>query len=917
METRRFKFRREDFGRLPVILRHLNIYLDFVEARVEASNCLQMIATEDLHEIHLDANELRILKVDWCSNPKDCLHSATAPCDLSRSIGPEGRGGDSSQAHSADYLQPLDFEYLKERNKLVVQLPGRVKNGEPLCIRTVTHCIPSDHILEGIYKDATPAGAPQQYMSQCQQWGFQRIMPIFDDCRAKCTMSTTIEADARYTHLISNGNINRLLNPAGKPVLKADDPSRQVISYENPVPMAPYLFLVCAGTWDNLVDEITCPSGRTVRLEYLVPPGRAEGARIPMEILKAAVPWIAKTQDYEYSGDTYRTITMNKSNFGGMENVGNTTIVTDAALIDEHTLDHLLLYAHAVIVHEFEHNQCGSETTMETPFDVWLNEAYTVDVERQFMADMFDAAFIRLNQVESIRNPLLGPLAIEDGGHAGRIVREGFNDPDELIDGVTYVKAAEVIRMLKLILGPEQFKAAKTLYFSRYRNGNANTDQFFQCFEEVSGTSLEQFKKRWLFTIGYPEVSSSHTYNHEARTFVVRFRQELNDDQEPFHIPIQLALVDAKGRDIGGTEQVFQLKTKAAELTFGNISEPPAFASINRDYSFYGTFRNESATTESMALQARLDPNAYNRVEAVRQLTDVQRIRLLQDIDAGLDEFWLDLYGEILDDLTLPLSLKAYFLRIDEQPLDRSYATWYQELVAAREKLLKAVNGAYREKLIERFSAIDTHSTRADGSPKEGIEERLLKNVLLELIAVDDEEQSHRLIVDHYRSATNVTDKVAALTALNRSSAPQRRDLLEAAYRQWHAHLSGYSNYLRIVASGTCHDVFEMIETEKRRPTFDITQPTWCRALFLPMATNNKMVWTERGIRWVVATVIELSPINTTTASRLLNTFQQVKKLKPELREKVLKGLEEIVRHVSEKANPTIHGQAGAYLGRA
>ena len=80
-------------------------------------------------------------------------------------------------------------------------------------------------------------------------------------------------------------------------------------------------------------------SGRTVRLEYLVPPGTVDGARIPMEILKESILWIGKTQEYEYTGDTYRTICMTKSNFGGMENVGNTTIVTDAALINEHTLD--------------------------------------------------------------------------------------------------------------------------------------------------------------------------------------------------------------------------------------------------------------------------------------------------------------------------------------------------------------------------------------------------------------------------------------------------------------------------------------------------------------------------------------------------------------------------------------------------
>ncbi|HSB52403.1 MAG TPA: M1 family aminopeptidase, partial [Dissulfurispiraceae bacterium] len=205
--------------------------------------------------------------------------------------------------------------------------------------------------------------------------GFQRIMPIFDDCRAKCTMSTTIEGDRRYTHLISNGNINRASNPDGKPVPKQGDPTRQVITYENVIPMAPYLFICCAGTWDVLADNAVYPSGRRVRLEYLVPPGTAEGVRLPMQILKQAILWTGLTQDYEYPGDTYRTICMTKSNFGGMENVGNTTIVTDAALVTEHTQDSSLLYAHAVIVHEFEHNQCGSETTMDTPFDIWLNEA--------------------------------------------------------------------------------------------------------------------------------------------------------------------------------------------------------------------------------------------------------------------------------------------------------------------------------------------------------------------------------------------------------------------------------------------------------------------------------------------------------------------------------------------------------------
>ncbi len=80
------------------------------------------------------------------------------------------------------------------------------------------------------------------------------------------------------------------------------------------------------------------------------------------------------------------------------------------------------------------------------------------------------------------------------------------------------------------------------------------------------------------------------------------------------------------------------------------------------------------------------------------------------------------------------------------------------------------------------------------------------------------------------------------------------------------------------------------------------------------MAVNNKMVWTDEGIRWVSATVKELATINATTASRLLNTFQHVGKLRSPLRVKVIEALRAVLEGVSSEACPTIHGQAKAYL---
>jgi len=285
----------------------------------------------------------------------------------------------------------------------------------------------------------------------------------------------------------------------------------------------------------------------------------------------------------------------------------------------------------------------------------------------------------------------------------------------------------------------------------------------------------------------------------------------------------------------------------------------------------------------------------------------------LNDPDSEIDPEWLRLYGEVLRDESLPTGLKAYFLRIEEQPLNRQYLAWYRELVAAREKLMLAINRMYRGHLIDLFLNLDTYSPRQ--SPKDGIEDRILKNVLLDLIARVDTPESHDIILSHYRSASAATDKVGALVALNRSSAPQRREILDKVYWAWNGHVSAYANYLRVVSSGAGDDVFPMIEAEKQRPTFDLKHPTWSRALLLTMAANNKMVWTDRGIRWVADTVIELASINGYVASRLLNVFQMARKLRPGVKEKVQDALQRIAREVPDETSPTVHNQAHAYLG--
>ncbi len=153
-------------------------------------------------------------------------------------------------------------------------------------VHTETICRPTKNLLEGLYYDETPPGAPPQQITQCQQWGFQRLVPCIDDMTAKCTYTTTIIADARYTNLITNGNVVVPLLPAVE--------GRVKITYENmTTPMAPYLFFLGCGTYATFSRECEYADGRKCSLELLVPPASdpemAEGA---LEILHDAVLWV-------------------------------------------------------------------------------------------------------------------------------------------------------------------------------------------------------------------------------------------------------------------------------------------------------------------------------------------------------------------------------------------------------------------------------------------------------------------------------------------------------------------------------------------------------------------------------------------------------------------------------------------------
>ena len=144
---------------------------------------------------------------------------------------------------------------------------------------------------------------------------------------------------------------------------------------------------------------------------------------------------------------------------------------------------------------------------------------------------------------------------VEDAGPLAHPVRpEAYREINNFYTGTVYEKGAEVVRMIKALLGPAQFREGMDLYFTRHDGEAATVEQFVQCFADVSGRDMTQFM-RWYSQAGTPELTVTANYDAQARTYRLDIAQTIpptpgQPHKEPMVIPLALGLVGKDGRDL-------------------------------------------------------------------------------------------------------------------------------------------------------------------------------------------------------------------------------------------------------------------------------------------------------------------------------------------------------------------------------
>ena len=99
---------------------------------------------------------------------------------------------------------------------------------------------------------------------------------------------------------------------------------------------------------------------------------------------------------------------------------------------------------------------------------------------------------------------------------------ESFQEINNFYTATIYEKGAEVIGMLRTLVGAKAYSKAVDLYFDRHDGQACTIEDWLQVFEDSTGRDLTQFK-RWYSQAGTPHLKVTEDY--EGDTFKLTFTQ--------------------------------------------------------------------------------------------------------------------------------------------------------------------------------------------------------------------------------------------------------------------------------------------------------------------------------------------------------------------------------------------------------
>ncbi len=495
--------------------------------------------------------------------------------------------------------------------------------------------------LEGLYM------SNGMYCTQCEAQGFRKITYYPDRPDVMAPFTVRIEGDVPV--LLSNGNPG------------ASGPGWA--EWHDPWPKPAYLFALVAGDLVAHSGSFTTASGREVALNVWVRPGDEGKCAYALDALKRSMRWDETEYGREYDLDVFNIVAVDDFNMGAMENKGLNVFNSKYVLASPDTATDMdFERIESIVAHEYFHNWTGNRITCRDWFQLCLKEGLTVFRDQQFTGDQRSHAVKRIEDVLQLRARQFR----EDNGPLAHPVRPAsFVEINNFYTATVYEKGAELIGMLRQLVGADGYARALDLYFDRHDGDAATIEDWLKVFEDATGRDLSQFA-RWYAQAGTPRLRVEEDFKDGIYT--LHFEQKTpstpgQDQKQPQVIPIAVGLLNPNGDEVVPTT-ILEMTDDRQSFSFSGLATRPV-PSILRNFSAPVILERPSTAEERAFLLAH-DTDPFNKWEAGRQLAKDVLTAMVRD-GSQPGPAYLDALERVARDDTLDPAFRALALRLPSE----------------------------------------------------------------------------------------------------------------------------------------------------------------------------------------------------------------------------------------------------------
>jgi aminopeptidase N len=732
------------------------------------------------------------------------------------------------------------------------------------------------------------------YCTQCEAEGFRRITYFLDRPDVLSTYVTRLEANKDEAPvLLANGNLEARGDLPGT--------DRHFAIWRDPHKKPCYLFALVAGDLAHIADHFITASGRKVDLGIYVEHGRQDRTAYAMDSLRRAMLWDEAAYGREYDLDVFNIVAVSDFNMGAMENKGLNVFNDKYVLaLPETATDEDYAGVEGVIAHEYFHNWTGNRITCRDWFQLCLKEGLTVFRDQDFSAHERSAPVKRIADVRALRAAQFA----EDAGPLAHNVRpEIYHEINNFYTATVYQKGAEIIRMLKLLIGAPAFRAGMDLYFKRCDGTAATVEDFLACFAEASGRDLADFK-RWYSQAGTPLVTFRSAYDEARRSLTLDIAQSIAPTRDqpvklPLTMPVALGLIDAAGREIAlaSTDAsaselasgILELASDSRRVVFTGVASRPTL-SLMRGFS--APVRIDDDLTEGdLLILLRHDRDTFNRWQAAQSLATRWLLRAVAAIRAGqapqIDADFVAAYGAILAQAQageLDAAFAAQTLSLpSEGDIAREMARNVDPdaIFTARESLRGALGRAHSAALSRLHDSLGGATRFSADAASAG--RRALRNIALSMLAAGKAQEGAQRAQRQLARADNMTERFAALAVLSLLPGDEREHALEAFARTHAADPLILDKWFLLQAQIPEMETLTRVRGLMRHHAFSLGNPNRVRSLIGGFCANQTQFNRADGAGYdlLAEVVLTLDPTNPQIAARLLSSLRSWRSLEP------------------------------------